>query len=173
MADVALALGSNLPDLDLGGPPAILAGAVEDLRSIPGLALIGVSPVYRTAAVGGPDQPDYLNAVVIGRTDLDPMRLLDSLQAIEQAWHRRRDERWGPRTLDIDILAVGDLVMDTERLELPHPRAHERAFVLVPWFAADPAAVIPGRGRVADLLAGVDRSEVAMTDVVLTDLVID
>jgi 2-amino-4-hydroxy-6-hydroxymethyldihydropteridine diphosphokinase len=167
MADVALALGSNLPDPDLGGPAAILAGAVADLRSTPGLELTGVSPVYRTAAVGGPEQPDYLNAVVVGRTDLDPTVLLDAVQAIEQAWHRRRTERWGPRTLDIDILAVGDLVLADERLVLPHPRAHERAFVLVPWCAVDPGAVIPDHGRVADLLAVLDRSGVEPADVVL------
>lgn len=167
MADVALALGSNLPDPDLGGPPAILAGAVEDLRSIPGLVLTGVSPVFRTAAVGGPEQPDYLNAVVVGRTDLDPVSLLDAVQAIEQAWHRRRTERWGPRTLDIDILAVDDLVHADERLVLPHSRAHERAFVLVPWCAVDPGAVIPGHGPVVDLLAAIDRSGVEPADVVI------
>jgi 2-amino-4-hydroxy-6-hydroxymethyldihydropteridine diphosphokinase len=167
MADVALALGSNLPDPDLGGPPAILAGAMGDLRATPGLVLTGVSPVYRTAAVGGPEQPDYLNAVVVGRTDLDPIALLDAVQAIEQAWHRRRTERWGPRTLDIDILAVDDLVLVDERLVLPHPRAHERAFVLMPWGEVDPDAVIPGRGRVVDLLAAIDRSGVELADVVL------
>lgn len=167
MPDVALALGSNLPDADLGGPAEILAGAVADLRSAPGLVVARVSPVYRTAPVGGPDQPDYLNAVVLGSTDLPPLALLDLTQGIERAWHRRRDVRWGPRTLDIDVLAYGAQESADPRLELPHPRAHERAFVLVPWAAADPEASIPGRGRVRDLLAGLDATGVIRTDLVL------
>lgn len=168
MPDIALALGSNLPDAVLGGPAEILAGAVIDLRSAPGVEIARISPVYRTAPVGGPEQPDYLNAVVVGSTDLEPLALLDLTQGIEQAWHRRRLERWGPRTLDIDVLVYGDRESQDERLVLPHPRAHERAFVLAPWVDVDPEAVIPGHGRVRDLLAAVDTAGVVPTDLVLT-----
>ncbi len=159
---VALALGSNL-----GDSATVLQAAVDDLAALPGLSLGAVSAVYRTAPVGGPEQPDYLNAVVVGETTLDPLALLTATQGVERAHHRVRDVRWGPRTLDIDVLALGDEVVDEPTLQVPHPRAHERAFVLVPWTDADPAAVIPGRGPVADLVAGVDRTGVTRTDIVL------
>lgn len=159
---VALALGSNL-----GDSATVLQAAVDDLAALPGLRLGAVSAVYRTAPVGGPEQPDYLNAVVVGETTFDPLALLTATQGVERAHHRVRDVRWGPRTLDIDVLALGDEVVDEPTLQVPHPRAHERAFVLVPWTDADPAAVIPGRGPVADLVAGVDRTGVTRTDIVL------
>lgn len=159
---VALALGSNL-----GDSATVLQAAVDDLAALPGLRLGAVSAVYRTAPVGGPEQPDYLNAVVVGETTLDPLALLTATQGVERAHHRVRDVRWGPRTLDVDVLALGDEVVDEPTLQVPHPRAHERAFVLVPWTDADPAAVIPGRGPVADLVAGVDRTGVTRTDIVL------
>ena len=159
---VALALGSNL-----GDSATVLQAAVDDLAALPGLSLGAVSAVYRTAPVGGPEQPDYLNAVVVGETTFDPLALLTATQGVERAHHRVRDVRWGPRTLDVDVLALGDEVVDEPTLQVPHPRAHERAFVLVPWTDADPAAVIPGRGPVADLVAGVDRTGVTRTDIVL------
>lgn len=159
---VALALGSNL-----GDSATVLQAAVDDLAALPGLSLGAVSAVYRTAPVGGPEQPDYLNAVVVGETTLDPLALLTATQGVERAHHRVRDVRWGPRTLDVDVLSLGDGVVDEPTLQVPHPRAHERAFVLVPWTDADPAAVIPGRGPVADLVAGVDRTGVTRTDIVL------
>jgi dihydroneopterin aldolase/2-amino-4-hydroxy-6-hydroxymethyldihydropteridine diphosphokinase len=159
---VALALGSNL-----GDSATVLQAAVDDLAALPGLRLGAVSAVYRTAPVGGPEQPDYLNAVVVGETTLDPLALLTATQGVERAHHRVRDVRWGPRTLDVDVIALGDEVVDEPTLQVPHPRAHERAFVLVPWTDADPAAVIPGRGPVADLVAGVDRTGVTRTDIVL------
>ncbi len=159
---VALALGSNL-----GDSATVLQAAVDDLAALPGLRLGAVSAVYRTAPVGGPEQPDYLNAVVVGETTFDPLALLTATQGVERAHHRVRDVRWGPRTLDVDVLALGDEVVDEPTLQVPHPRAHERAFVLVPWTDADPAAVIPGRGPVADLVAGVDRTGVTRTDIVL------
>lgn len=159
---VALALGSNL-----GDSATVLQAAVDDLAALPGLSLGAVSAVYRTAPVGGPEQPDYLNAVVVGETTLDPLALLTATQGVERAHHRVRDVRWGPRTLDVDVIALGDEVVDEPTLQVPHPRAHERAFVLVPWTDADPAAVIPGRGPVADLVAGVDRTGVTRTDIVL------
>jgi 2-amino-4-hydroxy-6-hydroxymethyldihydropteridine diphosphokinase len=162
MPDVALSLGSNL-----GDSAAILQGAVSDLCGAEGLDLDAVSPVYETDPVGGPDQDAYLNAVVVGRTSLDGLDLLAATQAVEQAWNRVRDVRWGPRTLDVDILTLGDEVVDTPTLTLPHPRAHERAFVLVPWYDVAPDAVIPGHGSVAALRGGIHSAGVRGTDIVL------
>lgn len=161
-SDVVLALGSNLGDSE-----AILQGAVDDLAAVDGVEVLAVSSVVETDPVGGPEQDPYLNAVVLVRTSLDLVALLAATQAVEQAWHRERLVHWGPRTLDIDILASGDVVLDLPALQVPHPRAHERGFVLVPWFDVDPQAVIPGRGAVRDLLAGVDVSGVRSTDVAL------
>lgn len=144
---VAFGLGANL-----GDRVAALQGAVDIL--VPLLRGARVSSVYETAPVGGPaDQPDYANAVLVGETDASAQQLLAAAQEAEQAWHRTREVRWGPRTLDVDVLDVGGMVSDDAALTLPHPRAHERAFVLVPWAEADPAAVIPGRGAVAELAA--------------------
>ncbi|MCC2307377.1 2-amino-4-hydroxy-6-hydroxymethyldihydropteridine diphosphokinase [Cellulomonas chengniuliangii] len=139
--DVVLALGANQ-----GAAQETLRAAVSDLARVPGLELVDVSPLARTAAVGGPEQPDYLNAVVLARTTLAPRALLRATQAIEQAHGRERAERWGPRTLDIDLIVVGSTLAVTDDLELPHPRAHERAFVLQPWAQLDPDAVLPGLG---------------------------
>ena len=113
-----------------------------------------VSPVYETAPVGGVTQDDFLNAVLL--CDLDAATAWSRAQEAEQRADRRRDLRWGPRTLDVDLVLADGPV--PEALELPHPRAHERAFVLLPWFDADPAAVLPGHGPVTALLARVDRS---------------
>jgi len=146
---VVFSLGSNL-----GDSLETLQGAVTTLAATPGVDLTGVSSVYRTAPVGGPAQDDYLNLVVTGWSSLPTRVLLERAQAIEEAFGRTRLERWGPRTLDIDLVAVGDRHVDSADLTLPHPRAHERAFVLVPWLEVDPDAVLPGRGRVADLVAG-------------------
>jgi dihydroneopterin aldolase / 2-amino-4-hydroxy-6-hydroxymethyldihydropteridine diphosphokinase len=156
---VVLALGSNL-----GDRLATLQGAVRELLTGPGLTLTALSPVYETAPVGGPPQPDYLNAVLVARTTLPPGALLHRCQQAEQAFHRTRQEVWGPRTLDVDIIVYGDLVSDDPVLTLPHPRARERAFVLAPWLDAEPAAEIPGQGQVAGLLAAADRSGVRRRD---------
>jgi dihydroneopterin aldolase/2-amino-4-hydroxy-6-hydroxymethyldihydropteridine diphosphokinase len=145
---VVIALGSNLGDR-LGH----LQGAVDALAGTPGLTLTAASPVYQTAPVGGRAQQDYYNAVLTARTVLPPRALLTRCQQVENAFGRIRAETWGPRTLDIDIIVYGDVVTDDPELTLPHPRARERAFVLAPWHAIDPEAVIPGRGSVADLLA--------------------
>ena len=150
-----LALGSNQ-----GDRLATLQGAVDALSGTPGLTVLAVSPVYETDPVGGPEQPDYLNAVVIVQTGLAPRALLERSLAVEAAFGRVRDVRWGPRTLDVDLVAVGDLRVDEPDLVVPHPRAAGRAFVLVPWLDVDRAAELPGRGRVDDLLAAVDRSGV-------------
>ena len=147
MRRVALGLGANL-----GDRVAALQGAVDLLAPL--LLDARVSSVYETAPVGGPaDQPDYANAVLVGSTDLDPHALLDAAPAAEEAWHRVRQVRWGPRTLDVDVLRIGDLELHDERLELPHPRAAERAFVLVPWAEVEPDAELVGRGAVVELAA--------------------
>ncbi len=144
---VVLALGSNL-----GDRLASLQGGVDVLCAGPGLFDVEVSPVYETAPVGGPAQPDYLNAVLVATTTLSARAVLDRSREAESALGRVRGQRWGPRTLDVDVIVYGAEVSDDPELTLPHPRAHERAFVLAPWHDVDPGAVIPGHGRVADLL---------------------
>ncbi len=156
---VVLALGSNL-----GNRLATLQGGVAELVREPGLTLTALSPVYETVPVGGPPQPEYLNAVLVARTTLTPMALLRRCQQAEQAFHRVRTEVWGPRTLDVDIIVYGDLVSDDPVLTLPHPRARERAFVLAPWLDIEPAAGIPGQGQVSGLLASVGRAGVRRRD---------
>jgi 2-amino-4-hydroxy-6-hydroxymethyldihydropteridine diphosphokinase len=145
---VVLALGSNLGDRMRN-----LQGAVDLLFDAPGVDFLAISPVYETEPAGGPPQPDYLNAVLIAATTRPPTMILDLAQCIERAFHRIRETRWGPRTLDIDVIIYGSEVSDDPKLILPHPRAHERAFVLAPWLDLDPSAEIPGRGRAVDMLA--------------------
>ena len=139
--DIVLALGANL-----GPAQETLRAAVTELASTPGIEVVEVSALARTSSVGGPDQPDFLNAVVLATTTLAPRELLRVTQAIELAHGRERHERWGPRTLDIDIVVYGSVLAVTDDLELPHPRTHERAFVLQPWAQVDPHAVLPGLG---------------------------
>jgi 2-amino-4-hydroxy-6-hydroxymethyldihydropteridine diphosphokinase len=148
-----LALGSNLGDRG-----SILQGCVDAIAGIPEVRVMAVSPVYETVPVGGPPQPDYLNAVLLARTTLPSRALLDRLHEVEAAFDRVRDVRWGPRTIDIDIVAVEGEASDDPELTLPHPRAHERTFVLAPWHDVDPDAVVPGHGPVAALLAAADTS---------------
>ncbi|MHB9859990.1 2-amino-4-hydroxy-6-hydroxymethyldihydropteridine diphosphokinase [Streptomyces sp. YIM S03343] len=152
-----IALGSNL-----GNRLETLQGAVDALEDTPGVRIKAVSPVYETQpwGVAPGSQPTYFNAVVVLKTTLPPSSLLERAHAVEEAFHRVREERWGPRTLDVDIVAYADVVSDDPELTLPHPRAHERAFVLAPWLDVDPAAQLPGRGAVADLLGTVTRTGV-------------
>lgn len=149
-----LALGSNLGDRG-----ELLRDAVAALRATPGVEVRAVSPVVESTAVrvGGadPDAPRYLNAVAIVDTLLAPLELLAEAHRIEAEHGRVRAERWGDRTLDIDIVDFDGLESADPQLTLPHPRAGERAFVLSPWLAADPEAVLPGAGRVDALLAAV------------------
>src|SRR5947208_12048873 len=142
---------------------ALLHPCVRALRALRPPDVRAASPVYATAPVGGPAQPDYLNAVLVIETGLAPRDLLAATQRIEADFGRVRvegSERFGPRTLDIDIISFAGEVGDDPVLTLPHPRAHERAFVLAPWHDLDPAASLPGRGAVAALLAGLDRDGV-------------
>jgi 2-amino-4-hydroxy-6-hydroxymethyldihydropteridine diphosphokinase len=144
-----LALGSNLGDR-LG----MLQAALDALGKMPGVQVVAVSGVYETAPVGGPPGQDpYLNAVILVDTTLLASVLLERCLAVEGALGRHRTERWGPRTLDIDVITYDDQVSADEALTLPHPRAYERAFVLVPWLSVDQGATLPGRGRVAELAA--------------------
>jgi len=146
-----IALGANL-----GNPVATINDAVDALVCLRGSVFAAVSSLYRTAPVGLKHQPDFINAVVAVRTRLVPRELLDELFAIEARFGRIRDpgsDRNAPRTLDLDLLLHGDAVLDEPSLTLPHPRMHERAFVLAPLAEIDPALVIPGHGAVAELLA--------------------
>lgn len=162
---VVVALGANL-----GDAAGTLRAAVGALAHAEGLRVTAVSPLARTAPVlaqGQDPQPDYLNAVVLATTTLAPLELLALAHRIEDEHGRERQERWGARTLDVDVVAFGDVVATTPELTLPHPRAHERAFVLAPWALADPAATLPGPdgGLVAALAAGAaDRGTVRWTD---------
>ncbi|MFV0407716.1 MAG: 2-amino-4-hydroxy-6-hydroxymethyldihydropteridine diphosphokinase [Propioniciclava sp.] len=160
---VVLSLGSNLGDsLDT------LQRAVTALAEI--LHVVAVSGVYATEPVGLRDQPDFLNIVVLADTAMSSLSVLDQAQAIEAAHGRVRAGRWGPRTLDIDLILVGDETRQDNRLVLPHPRVHERAFVLVPWLEVEPAAVIPGYGRVDAVLSGLDLTGVRLLDDVTIEL---
>ena len=148
--EVVLSLGTNLGDR--------LAHLREGVRLLCGdgtLGCVAVSGVYETAPVGGPPQGDYLNAVLLAVTALPGREILRRGQAAEAALARVRTERWGPRTLDVDVITCGDEVSADPVLTLPHPRAGERAFVLVPWLEIAPEASLPGAGRVADLLAAI------------------
>jgi 2-amino-4-hydroxy-6-hydroxymethyldihydropteridine diphosphokinase len=153
-----ISLGSNL-----GNRLETLQGAVDALEDTPGVRVKAVSPVYETEPWGVEpgSQPSYFNAVVVLKTTLPPASLLERAHAVEEAFHRVRDERWGPRTLDVDIVAYADVTSDDPQLTLPHPRAHERAFVLAPWHDVDPQAQLTGRGTVAELLSAITREGVA------------
>lgn len=154
-----IAMGSNL-----GDRLEYLQGGLDGLFDTPRLVFVAVSPVYETTPVGGPEQPDYLNAVVIAETSMPARAVLERCLSLEDAFGRVRGERWGPRTLDLDLIIYGDEVTDSPALTLPHPRAHERAFVLAPWHDADPEAELPGQGKVADLLAALSTEGVTRLD---------
>jgi len=146
---VFLAFGGNL-----GQPLAQFRHAVALLQQQPQIKRISCSPVYQTPAIGGPaNQPDYLNAVVEIRTDMPADRLLHLCQQIEDQAGRTREVHWGPRTLDIDLLFFADLTIDTPELTLPHPRLHQRHFVLLPLYDLAPNLIHPLLGLpVKDLL---------------------
>lgn len=152
IARAFIGLGGNL-----GDARQTLEAAMTRLANHPDLVLTGRSAFYRTAPWGVLDQPDFVNAAVSVDTALPPHALLDVLLETERAFGRVRDgERWGPRTLDLDLLLHGATVVHDERLELPHPRMAERAFVLLPLADIDPSLEIPGQGRVANLLETLD-----------------
>ena len=148
---VILSIGSNLGDRE-----ANLQGAVDALRDTPDVVVVDVSPVYETEPVGGPeDAGPYLNIVLLADTTLSVDTLLDRAHAVEQAFGRERSVPGAPRTLDVDLITYGKKEIESEELTVPHPRAHERAFVLAPWLDIEPDAELPGVGPVAELLAKV------------------
>ncbi|MFS2031454.1 MULTISPECIES: 2-amino-4-hydroxy-6-hydroxymethyldihydropteridine diphosphokinase [unclassified Curtobacterium] len=151
MSRAVVALGANLGDRG-----STLRAAAAAIVALPGVRPVASSREVESVAVtlDGPDptKPRYRNAVVVVDTDLEPQELLDALHGIEDTHGRTREVRWGDRTLDLDLVAYDDLSLDTVTLTVPHPRAGERAFVLAPWHDADPDAVLPGVGPVADLL---------------------
>ncbi len=140
----AVALGSNLD-----GPKARVRRAFAQIGALPGTRLLARSSLWRTAPIGYADQPEFVNACVLVETTLAPAALLSALLDIERAHGRVRDVPNGPRTLDLDIVLYGDLVVAEPGLAVPHPRAHERAFVLEPLLEVWPDAVLPGRGPAA------------------------
>lgn len=148
-----LALGSNL-----GDRAGAITEAVRRIADLPGVDLVAASTARESVALtpSGPDAdaPAYLNAVVAIETVLEPLALLDAVNVIEADLGRVRGERWADRTLDIDIVAFGELQLESARLTIPHPRAAERDFVLEPWLEIEPDAVIPGLGTVRDLVEG-------------------
>jgi 2-amino-4-hydroxy-6-hydroxymethyldihydropteridine diphosphokinase len=140
-----IALGSNLGNRELN-----IDSAIAELAKI--IEISHLSTNHETDPVGGPEQPKYLNAVLIAETQLDPHELLISMLEIENKLGRKREIHWGPRTIDLDLIVVGDEVVVSDVLVLPHPRAHERKFVLEPWLEIDPTAQIPGIGLVESIL---------------------
>ncbi len=160
LTKVVYSVGSNLGDR-LGN----LQGAVDAIRDTPDVIVVDVSSVYETDPVGGPpDSPKFLNLIIVAETTLEPRTLLERALAIEDAYGRVRNERWAPRTLDVDLIMVGQTTTDQSDLKLPHPLAHERGFVLLPWAEIDPTGAVPGQGKVSDLLVGVDISGVVRRD---------
>ena len=148
---VVFALGSNL-----GDRMAALQGAVDAISDTPDVWVTGVSPVYETEPVDCPEGSEkFLNAVLLADTTLAANRLMDRALAVEDAYDRERSDIINaPRTLDVDLIVVGDRRSDTEALRLPHPKAAQRAFVLQPWHDVESDAVLPDAGPIADLLAG-------------------
>ena len=141
-----VALGANI-----GNPREQMDLAVALLREA--TEVIAVSSYFVTKPVGGPEQPDYLNAVCILESDLPATDLLAVLQGIEKSLGRQRTVQWGPRTIDLDLIQYGSLLSAADELELPHPRAHERRFVLEPWFEIYPDAILLTHGKISELLA--------------------
>lgn len=146
-----IALGSNLGDRE-----SYIQSALKEMATF--LTIERVSTLIETEPVGGPSQGDYLNAVVLGECELEAEELLKKLMEIEKNLGRVREEINGPRTIDLDIISMGDLVIQSENLSVPHPRAHLRRFVLEPWLEVDPEAQLVGRGSVKELLRSIKPS---------------
>jgi len=146
-------LGANLGDRE-----DTIRRAVALVDGLAGVAVVGVSSLRETEPWGPVEQPRYLNGAVAVETDLPARELLDALLDVERRLGRARDdeERWGPRTIDLDLLLYGDLVLDEPGLDVPHPRLHERRFALEPLAELAPDALVPGRGTAAELLRGLD-----------------
>lgn len=160
---VLLAFGANLGDRG-----ETISAAQRSIAAAPGIGRFVASPLRETIALTpngpDPDAPRYLNGVATADTSLSPHELLDLMQQVEHEYGRVRDVRWGDRTLDIDLILYGGRVIRDERLTVPHPRAHERDFVLSPWLALDPHAVLMGHGRVDALLAAIGDTTRPLSD---------
>ena len=156
MATAWIGLGSNRDE-----PARQLCSALRHLEAVEGMTLQRTSGFYRTAPWGNTEQDFFINAVAVVETDLEPSTVLDTLLEIESRMGRRRSaDRWGPRCIDLDLLTYNDLVLTTPGLELPHPRMHQRVFVLRPLLELDGSFVIPGIGPAAIACAGLDNQEV-------------
>ena len=157
----AIGLGGNLGDVAV-----TLRAAFDALDDLPRTRLLRASRLYRTPAWGHVTQPDFINAAALLETRLRAPVLLDALLEIERTFGRDRErgERWGPRTLDLDLLLYGDAVIDAPGLRVPHPHLHERAFALLPLVEIAPEAMIPGQGRAAELLCGIDAGGCVVLD---------
>lgn len=140
-----VALGANI-----GNPEEQIDVAIAMLKAA--TDVIATSSYFVTKPVGGPEQPDYINAVCILESELPALDLLALLHGIEKSLGRERKEKWGPRTIDLDLIQYGSLLSKAEELELPHPRAHERRFVLEPWYEIEPDAILLTHGKISDLL---------------------
>ena len=140
-----VALGANL-----GNPKEQMDLAVAMLREA--TEVIALSSYFSTKPVGGPEQPDYLNAVCLIESDLPALDLLSILHGIEKSLGRERGEKWGPRTIDLDLIQYGSLLSSADELQLPHPRAHERRFVLEPWHEIEADAILLTHGKISELL---------------------
>lgn len=162
-----VALGANLGDAH-----ASLITAMRALSEIPNTHVIASSKIFRTAPIGGPEQPEYFNAVAIISTEATAAELLDALHGIENAHGRERSVRWGPRTLDLDLITFDGVRSDDPHLTLPHPRAQERAFVLMPWCDADPHARWGDGRSIAVMVAELDEQDcVAVSDQPIHEMV--
>jgi 2-amino-4-hydroxy-6-hydroxymethyldihydropteridine diphosphokinase len=148
---VYIGLGSNLDD-----PHTHITQALQELDALAACKLISTSPRYQSEAIG-PPQPDYINAVACLQTTLTPLALLDALQALEQSHRRVRLEHWGPRTLDLDILLWDNTIIDSERLQVPHPYLQERSFVVLPLFDIAPHLLLPCQTSLALLASNINR----------------
>jgi 2-amino-4-hydroxy-6-hydroxymethyldihydropteridine diphosphokinase len=141
-----IALGANI-----GNPKEQMDLAVALLRD--SLNVEAISRYFTTAPVGGPEQPDYLNAICIAESELPASELLALLHGIEKALGRERTVHWGPRTIDLDLIQYGSILSYADELQLPHPRAHKRRFVLEPWREVEPDAILLTHGKISELLA--------------------
>lgn len=164
ISKVVLSLGSNM-----GESEETLRDAVQFLADTPDVILVDVSPVYQTAPVGDVEQDDFLNLIVIAESTLEPLTILDRVHAIEEHFGRERVIIGGPRTLDIDLVMVGRHGSQSG-LKLPHPRAHERAFVLVPWLDVEPHAELGDLGPIAELVEDLDLDGVTRRDDIVIEM---
>lgn len=156
-----IGIGSNLDN-----PKSHVIRGLGDLEDLTATCVVGHSSLYVSPPMGPPQQPDYVNAIVSLHTALEPLALLDALQSIERAHRRVRDgEQWGPRTLDLDILLYGDRQIQDERLVVPHPGLHERAFVLYPLLELANNIEIPGRGPLCELVKHCPRGDLRRVDI--------